>query len=454
MTDPFDSLRRPPSGAEPDARFVDDVLARVADRLDDAATGRVRAPQQGALQPTTAPVDLEVVPMSIAPTPSRRPVVWLAAAAVIALVVVGVAALTDDDSSTGTTTSEPATTSAATTTEPIAAEPTLPEVLIGRWMSPPRAVMDDREGISLLFSGRGYRVAPAHANAAPVFNGVAIPSASNIFSVATGDDLSDCADDATGTYTWSVNPSGLVLEVAVESDPCDARAAAIVGTYQRMGCMDPIDNCLGLVDAGEHSSQFIAPLLPVTGEWSAVYGGLTYTVPEGWANYADWPRNFGLTTAEAFAGTTAQETNPVRGVDVMTTVGSLSTVCGGAARQAASLDELVSAFEAVPGLAVGEPETLTVDGHDARAIDVTLAEGVAPDCAGEPVLEWFSGGAGIRTDAPWAITVGERQRMILVDVGTAAAPMVLGILVWDTAPADFDAFVAEAMPIVQSFRFA
>lgn len=471
MTDPFDSLRRPPSGAEPDVRFVDDVLARVAGRLDDAATGRDRAPQQGALRPTTAPVDLEVVPMLKPSTPSRRPVVWLAAAAVIALVVVGIATLTKDDSSTGSTTSDP--TTVAPTTQPVANPVAIPEELRGRWMTTPRETVGAGEGSSLLLTGGVYSVSVSNRNDSEVIGGALLSAEGDSFSVSTGAGLSNCEKNDVGRYSWSVNASGRVLTVTLGEDPCERRSKVLPGTYWRMGCVDPSDNCLGLLDAGTYGSQFISPLLPSWGSWRAVYGGLTYTVPDGWANYADWPRSFGLTTADAFASTTSGDVVPAGSIEVITTVAPLSSACGGDVAIVDSLDAAVDAIRSVDGVTTTEPASLTIGGHEARWIDLSVEAGTSPDCTGAPIVETFAGGGGsipwsrqsgaefigTESDVHWGIAPGERQRLVVIDVGDGelepdGRAQLVGVLVRDVDGQGFDTLVAESMPIIQSFQFA
>ena len=51
---------------------------------------------------------------------------------------------------------------------------------------------------------------------------------------------------------------------------------------------------------------------------------------------------------------------------------------------------------------------------------------------------------------PTAIAGVERERLILLDLGQGD---VVAIRIFSHDPARFDALVAEAMPIVESFRF-
>ena len=56
-----------------------------------------------------------------------------------------------------------------------------------------------------------------------------------------------------------------------------------------------------LSEPGTYVSQYVAPRLPAGGPWAPDWGGLTYTVPAGWANSADWPNHFTLTPSQAYA---------------------------------------------------------------------------------------------------------------------------------------------------------
>src|SRR4029078_4532264 len=89
----------------------------------------------------------------------------------------------------------------------------------------------------------------------------------------------------------------LVFRRAQIESGCRQRADALAGTWWRMECPTVEDNCLGPVDAGTYKSQFIAQHVAQGGEWEAVCGALTYTVPDGWANASDWPESFELVPA-------------------------------------------------------------------------------------------------------------------------------------------------------------
>ena len=115
----------------------------------------------------------------------------------------------------------------------------------------------------------------------------------------------------TGDYTWSLSAAGRHLAIQPVSDDCAGRLAAIPGDWVKMACKNLDDNCLGDLAAGTYGSQFITPRLDPGASWNPVYGGVTYTVPDGWANSGDWPDTFTLTPSAAYA--TETKDGPVDG---------------------------------------------------------------------------------------------------------------------------------------------
>ena len=96
-------------------------------------------------------------------------------------------------------------------------------------------------------------------------------------------------------YSWSLSPSGRTLTITPGSDDCAARLSAVPGVWWLAGC--PNELCLAELDAGTYQSQYIVPRLDPGAAWEPDFGGLTYTVPEGWANSNDAPESFELVPA-------------------------------------------------------------------------------------------------------------------------------------------------------------
>ena len=261
-----------------------------------------------------------------------------------------------------------------------------------------------------------------------------------------------CSIGDVGVYDWEQSPSGRILTVSAVSDPCTSRLEAVPGVWWRQGCKNPEDNCLGDLDPGTFKSQFIAPRLDPTDPWVPDYGALTYTVPEGWANADDWPSTFSLTRSSDYALATPDDLEVANSVFLFTHPVPMSqeTPCSGRADLDAgrTVAEQIAFVRQVPGLVTSEPTETTVGGRLATSLDITLDPDWTDQCSHvEPVVEFLLQardrfGIGSPGD--------DRQRLILVDLGDGD---ILGVQIYSTDPAEFDAFVAEAMPIVASFVF-
>ena len=110
-----------------------------------------------------------------------------------------------------------------------------------------------------------------------------------------------------------------------------------------------------------------------------------------------------------------------------------------------TVDDLVAWLPSVPGLITTTPEPITIGGHAGQMIDIGLdPAGTATVCEGsiEPIVAFLNPG----------IAVGESQRtrLILLDLGDGD---VVAIGVWTRDQATFDAFLPEAMQVIESFRF-
>ena len=104
-----------------------------------------------------------------------------------------------------------------------------------------------------------------------------------------------CSAGDIGRYSWSVAPSGRILTIVANSDACPTRLGAVPGTWWLEACRETGTNCLGDVEAGTYKSQYFTPRLDAGDSWTPDFGALSYTVPDGWVNSADWPERFTLT---------------------------------------------------------------------------------------------------------------------------------------------------------------
>jgi hypothetical protein len=258
-------------------------------------------------------------------------------------------------------------------------------------------------------------------------------------TAAVGDGCDRLAD---GVYTWALTTSGRELAITLASDPCPARSKNLVGTYWLMACRDPGTDCLGDLDAGTYQSQYIRPLLVEGAEWAPLFGGVTYTVPDGWANYSDWPGVLGLTTSTDFAKTSSTDTQPGTKLAVFSHAMSLTKACSVSPVPVlpSSLDAAFTSLGHVKGLAIGATSSMSIGGYPAAFADLTFD--AASACGDE--ISFMTAGGDILS-----IRSGERQRLYLVDVGEAGF-----VAIWLRAPdaTTFDQVIAPAATIAESMQ--
>jgi hypothetical protein len=214
-----------------------------------------------------------------------------------------------------------------------------------------------------------------------------------------------------------------------------------------MGCTTDGDNCLGLLDAGTYKSQFIAPHLDAGAEWAPVFGALTYTVPDDWANASDWPESFELVPAAELPP--IDETNRRRNIGVFTqpTAMNQDRPCSDEVEPGVgrTVDDLVEWLQTVPGLIATSPSELTIDGHPGQWLDLRRNPSWTKTCEGgsaETLVAFLNPGIAVGED--------QRVRLILLDLGDGD---VVAIGIWTRDQATLDEFVPEAMPIIESFTF-
>ena len=263
----------------------------------------------------------------------------------------------------------------------------------------------------------------------------------------------NCAEGDEGTYPWSLSGGGTILTIQPGSDDCAVRASVIPGTYERAACRSEDNDCLGQLDAGDYASHYFEPR-PLA-EWAARHGALSYTVPVGWASYADWPTIYGLTPLsqyETFDGLDCYDCSgehdliAVLGQPGAATEDCLETnVPGVGSDRRALLDWLL----VHPGLEVTPPEDTTIGGFPASSMIIEASEDWTGTCdeenpfAAVPVF--------YRQDSyHWALNVGERYHVTLIDIGDGST---VGVVVDTAADAELEAFMEEAMPIIETFEF-
>jgi hypothetical protein len=265
-----------------------------------------------------------------------------------------------------------------------------------------------------------------------------------------------CADGDVGTYPYALSPGGTVLTVEEGVDDCAVRAAAMPGQYLRANCRNTDNWCLGNVEPGSYASHYFEPR--PDGQWRARHGALTYSVPEGWAAYSDWPDVYGLTPTDEY------EASPV-GPDCYDCAGDRDTVTVLAHPGAATEDCLEDGN--VPGVGLGAqdladwlvghrgliaspPESRTIGGNTAISLMIEGRSDWTGTCdEAEPFVAvpiFFATGGGYH----WALPIGERYQITLIDLGGGDT---VAVVVDSADDAQLEDLVAEAAPIIDSFEF-
>ena len=206
---------------------------------------------------------------------------------------------------------------------------------------------------------------------------------------------------------------------AASSSPAAAPSASVVFPSWYTGGGDGA----GILSAGSQTTNAFSP-------------GFTFTVPEGWVNTSDEAGFFGLfpdtpaNQAEfAASGDLAQaihmgpQNNPYFACDAWED------------NQGATAAEIVAAVVANDALATSEPVDVTIGGLTGKQIDVQLDPAWTETCPGDPPT----------------LDLGDmRGRGILLDTADRG---VIVIFLGSLHSAGHEAFLAEAMPIIESFQF-
>jgi hypothetical protein len=321
----------------------------------------------------------------------------------------------------------------------------VPSELEARWMGGHNDIVAGSAGSSILLDGTTLAVQQSNANGASnLLAGASAIGPGRLRLESTN--VGPCLNREVGEYAWTRSSSGRVLTISAVRDDCAGRVEAVAGTWWRMDCRDPGTNCLGDLDAGTYASQYIVLRTNPAKPWAPDFGALTYGVPDGWANYADWPSQFGLTTSAAFANTTASDLEPQVSIQVLPDPSALKSSCTSEPEPgiANTVDAQLAWLEQNPGLVVSRPgnDPFAVDKHDGAYVDLSVAPGYT-ECGTE--VSYMLTPAG-------TLTAGSngRERLILVDLGDGHLVAIV-IQVHDASR--FEEFVGAAMAIVPSFAF-
>ena len=166
--------------------------------------------------------------------------------------------------------------------------------------------------------------------------------------------------------------------------------------------------------------------------------GSSFTLPEGWVNDTDSVDFYGL-----FPDTPANEAEFALsgGVAQHMFMGIVDTpeglICDGIGTEGSTAAELADSLVANEALVTSEPVDVTIGDLTGTRVDAHLDPDSTGSCPPNP-------------DNPTQDYTDYRGRFIFLDIPGGAK---LLMIVDSVHAADFEAYVAEAMPIVESFRF-
>ncbi|MEO7665189.1 MAG: hypothetical protein ABIV26_08675 [Candidatus Limnocylindrales bacterium] len=379
---------------------------------------------------------------------SRTVQLGLAAAAMVVVAVVGLSMFRPTPVPGAVPSIQPTASPAPSSSAPAAGE--VPAAVVGRWMGGARDVpgIDADAGTSLWFTPGSFAITQANHGQVFKLPGDAKSSDSGHLRITATTEVSDCPLGAIGEYGWSLSPGGRILTFDTDlSDPCVPRRAAIAGTWWKMGCPASEDFCLGDLEPGRYDSQYVDPFLAAGATWVPRFGRLSYQVPAGWANVADWPTSFTLAPQGAPADV---------GITIWTDVAIVSEQDPCSETPATNVGQTAKAMTdwlaSATGLVASTPKAVTIGGLSGWQLDVAMDPAWTTTCpfsSGKPVRGIFTdtvAGEGFE----WSVGADAHLRLFVLDRGDGRA-IVADIEA--EAKANYDALVDRATTVVQSFEF-
>lgn len=391
---------------------------------------------------------------------TRLPVLATVAATIV--VVVGGLLLINrpSDRGVGAPTTSPSASAVSPSGSPAAMVP-LPDALRARWMGSERPVPGilSSAGTVLNLTAASAFITQSAPSDAHFLDSVASNVGDGQFrleTVVTGGGA--CSKGDIGLYSWSVSTRGRILSVTEVRDDCSTRLAAVPGVWWLEACKNAQNYCLGDLDAGAYKSQYITPRLDAGAGalWAADYGALTYTVPDGWANSADFPERFSLTPSADYALAEVGAEDGAHRIDLHRQYAASAQNADCTSEELTSVPRtvngLVNWIHGLPSLTSSAPTAITIDGHAGQWLDVGVSPSWKASCPGEtkPIALFLTETGSSPAGDSFAIVAGDRVRLIFLDLGDGDIVMVD---IYGPDVASFDGLVAQALPIIQSFHF-
>jgi hypothetical protein len=336
----------------------------------------------------------------------------------------------------------------------------IPDVLRHSWQRPlPVAPGPDQWGSGFLSLASGQleygREPGAGASRAAI-----TATGFDTLAVTATVETSGCAIGDVGAYRWLVEGKGTVMTLtAIRTDACSARGAALTGPWVRSDLPPPADSEPTL-PPGTHQTSGFDPF----GD-PARSSQLSYTVPEGWKVKGDEPASFTLHhLPDAASGQRSTDTflalfvQPRMAAELED--GATCGPSGDAPGVGASIDDLVAAIIARPGVISTPPGAVTIGGHEGRLLDLQLAPSWSRGCrapegliVGVPIVHQAGSGMGPPGGPLVALAPDQPVRLILLDLADGRTMAIAIFDLGPSTPAQLQADLAEVMPIIASFEF-
>jgi hypothetical protein len=259
-----------------------------------------------------------------------------------------------------------------------------------------------------------------------------------------------CSTGDQGEYRIAVSADGNTLTLTPTHDPCLTRSAVLVGAWTRWPCAPTAPSCPSDLAPGRHVALHFEPFNTQAGVPSS--GSLSYVVPAGWAVpyvVPSWPNeeSYSLFQLERPVDDIAP-INVVANTQPHTerqTGNNFSPRCTGDDTAVGDTPQQIGAWlQTIPGIVVTRPAPITVGGLTGVMLDVSAVPGYAVHCVSAD-----AGDSVITFQGSMTVDPGTSHRYILLDTGSHAT---LLIEIWARSDT-FDALIAEAMPVIQTFEF-
>ena len=185
-----------------------------------------------------------------------------------------------------------------------------------------------------------------------------------------------------------------------------------------------------------------AGILPAGSQTTRQFlGGSTFIVPKGWVNVSDYAPVYTL-----FPDTPANRAEYMLSKQTAQNVlitdklrHNMFAICDATGLfQGATTSEVMNELVANDAFSMTEPVDVTIGGLSGKQVDIQLSPDWAGKCALDP------------GEPPTRNYADARLRLILLDTPVGPA---IGIAVSSLYSSDFEAFLADAMPVVESLQF-